>query len=158
MKEVNPRRVNLLWKVKNLVYRGLYSHQLQPWLEHFTIGKDLMVVQFERMQVHPHAVMDEILDFLGVHRHQYDAAHFNESYSPVVGQEEHILNDATREYLLRLYEPYNEELIGILGEQWRNVWESGILLDWHGKTESRRRSTTTECFWNSNNLSSDTVE
>ena len=124
VENVNRRRMYQLWKAKNLVYRGLYVDQLAPWLEHFTLGKDLMVVQFERMLEHPHDVLDEILDFLGVHRHSYDQAHFNESYSPVVATKAHVLNDATREYLLRLYEPYNHQLAELLGERWQNVWNS----------------------------------
>lgn len=122
MQQVNPRRMHHLWKAKNLVYRGLYSDQLKPWLEHFTVGKDLMVVQFERMLADPHAVLDEILDFLGVHRHTYDPALLNESYSPVIPDEEHILDDATRDFLLRLYEPFNDRLADMLGEHWRGVW------------------------------------
>ena len=121
---LNPRRMHQLWKAKNLVYRGLYVDQLAPWLEHFTVGKDLLVVQFERMLEHPHDVLDEILDFLDVHRHSYDQAHFNESYSPVVASEEHELNDATRDYLLRLYKPYNQQLADLLGAKWRDVWNT----------------------------------
>ena len=121
---LNPRRMYQLWKAKNLVYRGLYVDQLAPWLDHFTLGRDLMVVQFERMLEHPHDVLDEILDFLGVHRHSYNQSHFNESYSPVVADQEHILDDATRDYLLRLYEPYNQQLAELLGERWRGVWNT----------------------------------
>eukprot|EP00977_Amphora_coffeiformis_P018721 scaffold6655_cov169-Amphora_coffeaeformis.AAC.38 len=119
---VKPQRLKRLWKVKNSVYRGIYSDQLKPWLEHFTLGEDLMVVRFERMLEDPHAVLDEILDFLGVPRHSYDPALLNTSYSPVVAKEEHLLKDATRDYLLRFYEPYNDELAELLGEQWRRVW------------------------------------
>lgn len=124
MHKVNPRRMHYLWQAKNLVYRGIYVDQLRAWLEHFTLGKDLMVVHFERMQVHPHDVLDDILEFLGVHRHSYDAAHLNVSYSPVIPTEEHVLDNATREYLLRLYEPYNQQLAELLGEHWRNVWNT----------------------------------
>ena len=124
MESVKPQRLKYLWKAKNLVYRGMYSDQLKPWLEHFTVGDDLMVVQFERMLEDPHTVLDEILDFLGVPRHSYDPALLNESYSPVVAKEEHLLEKATRDYLLRLYEPYNEELVEILGEQWKGIWKN----------------------------------
>ena len=124
VQKLNPRRMHQLWKAKNLVYRGLYVDQLAPWLEHFSLGTDLMVVQFERILEHPHDVLDEILDFLGVHRHSYNESHFNESYSPVVAKEEHVLDDATRDYLLRLYEPYNKKLAELLGERWRDVWNT----------------------------------
>jgi hypothetical protein len=124
IKRVHPRRIKHLWKAKNLIYRGLYADQLIPWLEHFTVGKDLMVVQFERMLLEPHTVLDEILDFLGVHRHSYDPARLNVSYSPVKPDVEHILMDSTRHFLFRLYEPYNQRLAEILGEEWRGAWRS----------------------------------
>ena len=124
VERVHPRRVKHLWQVKNLIYRGMYADQLRPWLEHFTVGQDLMVVQFERMLVDPHAVLDEILDFLGVPRHSYDPARLNMSYSPVVPEEDHTLIDSTRHYLFRLYEPYNQQLIEILGENWKDVWKT----------------------------------
>lgn len=122
--QVNKRRLKHMWKTKNLVYRGLYADQLKPWLDHFTLGKDIMVVQFERMLVNPHGVLDEILGFLGVHRHSYDPAQLNVSYSPVVPDQEHRLQDHTRNFLFKLYEPYNKQLADILGDQWRNVWNS----------------------------------
>lgn len=124
---LNPRRWRYLWKQKNMLYRGMYADQLRPWLEHFTVGQDLMVVQFERMIHEPHAVLDEILDFLGVHRHTYDASHFNKSYSPVIGEHSEggvRIRDETREYLLNFYEPYNAELADMLGSQWENIWNS----------------------------------
>lgn len=124
LQKVNPRRLNYLWKAKNLVYRGLYSDQLKPWLEHFTVGEDLMVVRFERMLEDPHGALDDILDFLGVPRHSYDPVLLNESYSPVVANKEHVLKDTTRDFLLRLYEPYNEGLAEILGDKWRGVWKN----------------------------------
>lgn len=124
MPHVNPARMYRMWKAKNLVYRGLYADQLRPWLEHFTVGKDLLVIQFEKMLSNPHETMDQILDFLGVHRHSYNESHFNESYSPVVPKEEHVLQDATRDYLLKLYEPFNRQLVDILGEEWRDIWST----------------------------------
>jgi hypothetical protein len=125
MEHVHRRRVHYIWKAKNIVYRGLYAEQLLPWLEHFTIGEDLLVVQFERMLYEPHTVLDEILDFMGVHRHEYHEGHLNKSYSPVVPDASNHamrMKDSTREYLQRLYEPYNEQLGDLLGEKWRDVW------------------------------------
>lgn len=123
---VNPRRIQVLWKQKNMIYRGLYADQLRPWLEHFTVGQDLMVVQFERMSYEPQVVVNEILDFLGIRRYDYHPSHFNQSYSPVIG-EHHTkdgvrMKDETREYLLKLYEPYNEELANMIGSSWRGIW------------------------------------
>lgn len=134
---VNPRRLRYMWKQKNIVYRGLYADQLRPWLEHFTLGEDLMVVQFERMLYEPDSVMDEILDFLGMHRLNYHPSHFNKSYDPLnhgarpdIHDVEHHekegvrMNDETRDYLMKLYEPYNEELACLLGDHWRGIWNS----------------------------------
>jgi len=120
---VKLQRLHQMWKVKNSLYRGMYSDQLKPWLKYFTVGKDIMVIRFERMLEDPHAVLDEILDFLKVPRHSYDPKLLNESYSPVVATEKHLLKNTTRDYLLRFYEPYNNELAEMLGEQWRGVWQ-----------------------------------
>jgi hypothetical protein len=122
--KVNRRRQKHLWKAKNLIYRGLYADQLVPWLEHFTVGQDLMVVQFERMLAHPHAVLDEILDFLGVPRHSYDPSQLNVSYSPVEPDHNYTLADSTRHFLSRLYKPYNKQLAAILGNDWKEIWKT----------------------------------
>jgi hypothetical protein len=129
LERVRRRRVHHLWKAKNLVYRGLYAEQLLPWLEYFTVGEDLLVVQFERMMYEPHAVLDEIWTFLDVHLHRHEEGHLNKSYSPVThnaSKHDMRMNDSTREYLQKLYKPYNEQLADILGEKWRDVWTTTL--------------------------------
>jgi Sulfotransferase family/Sulfotransferase domain len=127
--EVRDTRVLSYWKVKNLLYRGFYAEQLQHWIQHggYTLGENLLVIRYERLNDEPALVFDEILDFLNVPRHDYKDDHFNKSYSPSrhwggARNDLFIQSDATRQFLKDFYQPYNDELADLLGEEWRDVW------------------------------------
>jgi Sulfotransferase domain len=124
--EVRDTRVFSFWKVKNLLYRGFYAEQLQHWIHHgYKLGENLLVIRYERLNEEPAVVFDEILDFLNVPRHDYQDDHFNKSYSPSRHwgvRNDLFQSDATRQFLKDFYQPYNDELADLLGEEWRNVW------------------------------------
>lgn len=119
-----PRRRKMLQC--GVVCRGLYAQQLARWLKHFELGQTILVIRYERFVEDRSAVLAEIFSFLGAPSLELrDEAALERSYSPHLKRqiEHQPLGNATREYLRRFYQPYNDELANMLGEEWRNVWE-----------------------------------
>jgi Sulfotransferase domain len=114
------------YRAKNLLFRGFYARQLRDWLKHYELGKDLLVIRYERLLDEPSLVMNEILDFVGAPRHEFSDEAFNQRYqSKFHGprRTSFTLSDEARLYLKQLYKPYNDELADMLGEEWRGVWD-----------------------------------
>ena len=112
------------YRTEGMLYRGMYSRQLLPWLEYYTLHKDLHVVKYEELQENPARVLTELLDFVGAPRYDFPDDVLNKSYSP--GRKSWRTNvtlDVTQEgidYLKTYYAPYNDELADMLGdEKWR---------------------------------------
>ena len=109
--------------------RGLYAQQLSHWLQHYELGRTLLVVRFERFSEDRAGVLADVTDFLRVPRLQLTeeraGAVLERSYSPNRRYEatHEPLGNATLPYLRRFYRPYNDELADLLGEEWRNVWD-----------------------------------
>ena len=168
------------WKFQNYIYRSLYVDQLRPWLERgYELGKNLLVFRYERLNANPKEVLTEILDFLQIPDHAFQAEQLAKSYSPnywlrlnkgkkrkngrrqrlqmaldqienpnsktTFKQEEPqkeeeeeeekempvlpppplvVLRNETRAFLKRLFEPYNQQLAELLGnDEWKRVWD-----------------------------------
>jgi hypothetical protein len=52
--------------VKDILVRGLYAKQLKPWLAHFKLNEDILVIQYEKFRVNQADVLDQILKFVGI--------------------------------------------------------------------------------------------
>jgi Sulfotransferase domain len=121
------RKRRYMWKQKSLMLRGFYSLQLKEWMKEYTLGKDLLVVRYERFKEEPQAVLDEICDFVGLPRYEFHEKHINKTYVPLGMWKnvtiDHTLRDVTKEYLQRVFKPYNDELADLLGEEWRGVYD-----------------------------------
>jgi hypothetical protein len=108
------------------VGRGLYAIQIQHWAQAFEEqGKklDLLAVQSEEMKVDSNATYMKVLDYLQLppiplehYRVVFQGKYRN--FEP--------MSDEAREFLQKVYEPYNRKLAPLLGEEWENVWESGF--------------------------------
>jgi len=110
-----------------IVERGMYAAQLEPWSEHFKIGESLLVIQYERFRSDPITVFNEIQDFLEVPRYNFLSKDiFEKVYSPNKGTYREVVSNSTStlKYLRNFYRPYNDQLIDLLGEEWRGVWET----------------------------------
>jgi len=107
----------------SLIQRGMYAVQLETWLEHYTLGESLHVINYERLRSEPAQVWKEIQDFLQVPVHDLDESIFGKDYSPNKGSYRESFPNATLVYLKRFYKPYNDRLADLLGEEWRGVWE-----------------------------------
>lgn len=115
------------FKTEGCIYRGMYARQLMPWLKHYEVGKDLLVVRYEEMRDEPRKVLNEVLDFVSAPRYDFPDVVLDSSHSPgssrwKKGYEPNITAEE-RDYLKRFYKPYNDELVELLGEEWRGVWD-----------------------------------
>ncbi|KAL7560870.1 hypothetical protein ACA910_008157 [Epithemia clementina (nom. ined.)] len=172
-KRVQPGAIDGHWKFQNYIYRSMYVDQLRPWLERYKLGENLLLIRYERLNADPQTVLQEILEFLQIPDHTFQAEALAQSYSPnywlqkqkkkkraerrrerkrlsqlannnnntsngivnattaeedddevSIPKELLILRNETREYLHRLFEPYNEQLAELLGdEEWKHVWK-----------------------------------
>jgi hypothetical protein len=109
---------------EKILSRGMYAQQLYNWLQHFTLGSDIKVLRYEAFVANRSKVLDEILEFVGARPHHLPLGVLQGHYRPTRGIRRNFtdpMHPLTHLYLER-YEPYNMELVGLLGEEWRNVW------------------------------------
>jgi len=110
----------------NSVYTGMYADQMEEWLQYFELGKDLMAVQFEKLQTNQSGeVFRRIFEFLGLPPPEFGDNVYGARHSGlhVTNDPSKLLSNATKEFLSRFYKPYNDRLADILGEEWRGVWD-----------------------------------
>jgi hypothetical protein len=123
------RKAVLHWRTRSMLYRGCYADQLQHWLRHYTIGENLVLVQYERYEREPAVVMEEILQFVGAPAYQFPDEVLHARYTPVLDDRSLELSlprahNSTIEYLLRFYKRCNNDLANLVGEDWRGVWDA----------------------------------
>eukprot|EP00980_Cylindrotheca_fusiformis_P023830 scaffold11041_cov117-Cylindrotheca_fusiformis.AAC.3 len=124
------------------VARGIYVHQIEKYMDYFEIGTELKVVQYENFTRNRRDGLNEILRFVGAPLHNLTEEELQADLSPtskMVGANGIIIEDNStepervkfpplpqhlRDILNTLYKPYNAQLEGLLGEEWRNVWSS----------------------------------
>jgi Sulfotransferase domain len=115
------------WEINNSVHRGFYAHQLERFhRQGYRLGHNLLVFQYERFKNDPSMVFDEIMDFLEVPRHAYQAHQLNRTIVPVKSRhdtESLTLSQETRNVVHEFYKPYNDQLADLLGEEWRGIWD-----------------------------------
>ena len=120
------RKMTHFFKFRSFLYRGMYAEQLKEWLQYYTLNKNILVIRYERFDQEPVQVLNEILDFLGAPPYSnFSSDLLEESYSPNFSNANLLLKNETRTYLQQFYEPYNDELADLLGEEWRGVWNEG---------------------------------
>ena len=111
-----------------LLSRGMYARQIINWLQYFTLDVNIKFIRYEVFAEHPSEVLNDILAFVGAkHPHKLPASVFQNAYRPTRGIKRNYTQPmlpSTREYLERFYEPYNRELVELLGEEWRDVWKN----------------------------------
>ena len=117
-----------------LLQRGMYSVQLERWLDR--VGPErLVVVPYELFQTHPREVLEHLFRVTGVpHWHAPDKL-LHQQFQPVVLSGKRgaaaasttavdvPIDPAVREFLERFYRPYNDRLADLLGEEWRGIWD-----------------------------------
>lgn len=130
----------------NLLYRGLYAPLLYPWVETFAPEDRLMVLQFEKFAKLENeknkTIVDELLGFAGLDVNSTDnhvsgfrrkLVERNSTYSHVDGSRRKLvwsnkrdydpMPPSIRQYLTLFYQPFNDHLADLLGDDWKNVWD-----------------------------------
>jgi hypothetical protein len=107
---------------RSYVFRSLYHDQVHRWLRLFP-REQLMIIQSERFFADPAGTMNEAAEFLGLEpfdfrpaeqlQRRWDAGADNahempRAYAP--------MDDGTRELLSEFFEPYNQRLYRLVGE------------------------------------------
>lgn len=102
-------------KAMPLLKKGMYAIQLREWLK--TIPRSNIFVQFyEDLKRNPDQVFLNVQQFLGLQNHSLATySHFKAgNYTP--------MNNATRRYLERFFEPYNRQMEELWGEPMHAAW------------------------------------
>jgi hypothetical protein len=101
--------------------RGLYSLQLRHWFRAFAEqGKtmDLLAIRSEAMKADTNSSYARVLDHLQLPQVPLQA------YKSVFQGRYTVepMSNETRKFLNEIFEPYNRQLVDILGEEWEGVW------------------------------------
>lgn len=131
---------------RNSLQMGMYAHHLSEWMQHYELGKNLMVIHYEKFAANQREVFANISQFLGLPPVELNDTQLRQDYSPgrkvsMKKFHKHMaklrkrgvihrpkpMRDTT-EFLLRFYKPYNDKLADLLGEDWRGIWDTTSLL------------------------------
>ncbi|KAL7546693.1 hypothetical protein ACHAWF_010019 [Thalassiosira exigua] len=118
-------------RARGLLYRGLYAPLLLFWIRKFASEDRLMVLQFESFVDAENkgnkTIADQVLRFAGL-----APTHVNGNESRrkdyannTVWQNERLYKPMparVRQYLTMFYQPFNDFLADLLGDEWNGVW------------------------------------
>ena len=66
----------------------------------------------------------EILDWLGVPSHHWTEKDLKDDHGPVqFSVPVPTMSEEIKTYLKHIYQPFNDKLADLLGENWRGVWD-----------------------------------
>ena len=103
------------WGLRHYLRHGFYARYLSRARD--TFGTDnLKLMFYDDMVSAPRAFMDEIVDFLGVDRFEFDLSKWHNS-APIAKP---VLEKAELESLASLYQPEISQLQGMVGRDLRN--------------------------------------
>lgn len=113
---------------KGPVGRGLYAIQLEIWMDEFrkvnkSIEDDLLVLRSEETKDNPKDAFHQSVEFLGLERRRAKHSVIEKDHHKT----EYVHNgmsNGTYNMLYDLFEPYNQRLYNLLGEDdWGGVWD-----------------------------------
>ena len=88
--------------------------------------RHLLIVNYDDFAANQTAVGQRTAAFVGASTHEYDDSVLNTTFEPVQGLHKRStirgMGELMLRYLQTFYQPYNDELADLLGEEWRNVW------------------------------------
>lgn len=102
---------------KMMLARGLYEIQLRKWFEYFP-KEQFLILKSEELEFSRTATMSRVFEFLGLHDQplEKDKKVHAKEYTA-------IMSNKTRQELYDFYRPYNQRLEGLLGPEWRGIWD-----------------------------------
>ena len=82
----NMQKNTQLFESRNLIrdgiVRGIYIEQIEPWLEYFTLNKDILIFPYETFLKHPQRLLDDIHEFVNVPSYNYTPKVLYYDHSP----------------------------------------------------------------------------
>lgn len=109
---------------QSYVFRSIYHDQVHRWLRLFPCGQ-MMIIQSERFFDNEAGTMKRVAEFLGIERFQFEsAAQLKQSWDAGTGgafeppPDYPAMADATRSLLAEFFEPYNQQLYRLIGEDY----------------------------------------
>jgi hypothetical protein len=108
-----------------LVRKGLYSTQLKWWVKHYTVGVDLLVINYDDLLNDIRSVYEQVCHFSGIplpyeqNQSPSDVGiDFEKKVRADSDKSDRPLKNETRRYLEEFYAPYTAELEALLGPEW----------------------------------------
>lgn len=92
---------------KSIISRGIYSVQLDLWKKLFPKDQ-ILILQSEKLLEFPDKVLDDVSNFLGLPKFNLSEKIVKKKYTY------DKMNEDTRKKLIKFYEPYNEQLYGMI--------------------------------------------
>ena len=118
-------------KQGGVVAKGLYSLQLQMWVDEFkkynkSIKDDLLVLRSEEMKEDLQGAYTQAVEFLGLDRRMTRHNVFDEEHHKTIYLHKGISNE-TYKLLYETFKPYNDRLSNLLGNDWNGVWDDADI-------------------------------
>ena len=108
----------------HILFRGIYALQLVPWVQRFGAAQRIMILRFEDFagdDANQTKVQEDILSFAGIsnpilkdQKRQVKRNSFKKTAE---------MDSVTEEYLKWLYQPFNDLLPAVLGDEWLGAWD-----------------------------------
>lgn len=106
----------------NSIGRGLYAAQLSNWFNHYPRDA-IKVFHYNELKQNTTKVYHDILDFVGIPPPEIMPKNMNHRRSSGYTGKAPKMSNTTRAFLDKFYQPWNAQLEGILGEEWKGVWQ-----------------------------------
>lgn len=123
-----PHQNNTL-EYMEFLHRGFYAKQLEFWFQAFP-RTNFKIIQYEKFSESTQEYLNDILDFVGLPSFNFsslneDHSHVNQDRQKSPLEIPPLLHH-TREYLEHFYQPANNQLAELLGEEWKDAWKYDI--------------------------------
>lgn len=118
------RKRNLRFSYAGYIGRSLYFVQLERWFKHYKgeMRKNIFISKSENLLPHPMSKkinMKPITDFIGIHEHNITNAN-----KKIHASRRNMgpMKKETRQYLEKIFDPFNKRLVSLLGDGWEDPW------------------------------------
>lgn len=99
---------------------GFYALQLKPFLDlipAMNMTERFLAIDSQALQENTDETFQRVLDFLGL-----KPMHLENYNSVNTGKHKHTLSKETLSLFLKAIQPYNDKLVDLLGEEWKDKW------------------------------------
>jgi len=107
----NPTYYSFYHQHYSYLSRGMYAEQLQRWMKLFPL-KQFLIIRSEDLYLDSEKVVNQVFDFLGLPNYQLS------SYDKYNANDYPNVNPIIRQQLETYFQPFNQELTQLLGQDW----------------------------------------